>query len=377
MPKVFNWQIGREMEYPYEERRPEAQFAAIVFDLNKCIACQTCTLACKTAWTSRPGPGVHVLEQRRDQALRLLSAGLGRAPPREARPRRSGRRHGEYQGKTLFEAAPPGGARCFTAPTTRTGLYPNVGEDDCAAAVDRARTSQMPHDRWFFYLPRTCAHCTYPACLAACPRKAIYKREEDGIVLIDQTRCKGYGECVRACPYKKSMYNPYTRVSEKCIGCYPAVEEGYQPMCVELHRQDPHHGLHQPALEGARRQPDRLPGARQGTGAPVLSAARPRAQPLLLPPIHAEVTYLRQMFGPLAEQAIANYAKVQDDPVARGLLVLMGSTDRILHSFRVENETAIGFAEDGSEIVRVPVTEPLYVRAAWDEKVGAVRTNTP
>jgi Fe-S-cluster-containing dehydrogenase component len=113
-------------------------------------------------------------------------------------------------------------------------MYPNVGEDDCAGRSRDAgdHIGELPHDRWFFYLPRTCAHCTYPACLAACPRKAIYKREEDGIVLIDQARCKGYGECVRACPYKKSMYNPHTRTSEKCVGCYPAVEQGMQPQCV-------------------------------------------------------------------------------------------------------------------------------------------------
>ena len=54
MPKVYNWQIGREMDYPYEGARPKRQFA-MLFDTNKCIACQTCTVACKTTWT--PGRG--------------------------------------------------------------------------------------------------------------------------------------------------------------------------------------------------------------------------------------------------------------------------------------------------------------------------------
>ncbi|MBI4635048.1 MAG: dehydrogenase, partial [Candidatus Rokubacteria bacterium] len=54
MAKVHNWQLGREMDYPYEARRPERQFA-MIFDTNKCIACQTCTVACKTTWT--PGRG--------------------------------------------------------------------------------------------------------------------------------------------------------------------------------------------------------------------------------------------------------------------------------------------------------------------------------
>ena len=71
-------------------RARSKQFAA-VFDINKCIACQTCTLACKTTWTSGQGPGVHALEQRRDQALRLLSARLGRQAARDSSAPSSGR----------------------------------------------------------------------------------------------------------------------------------------------------------------------------------------------------------------------------------------------------------------------------------------------
>src|SRR5256885_8954162 len=90
--------------------------------------------------------------------------------------------------------------------------------------------SSLPeHETFFFYLQRICNHCTYPGCLAACPRKAIYKRPEDGIVLIDQNRCRGYKKCVEQCPYKKPMYRGTTRVSEKCIACYPRVE-GKDPL---------------------------------------------------------------------------------------------------------------------------------------------------
>ncbi|HEU5058293.1 MAG TPA: hypothetical protein VFU21_17295, partial [Kofleriaceae bacterium] len=51
---MHNWQLGRQMAYWYPEARPKRQFGA-VFDINKCIACQTCTLACKTTWTSGRG----------------------------------------------------------------------------------------------------------------------------------------------------------------------------------------------------------------------------------------------------------------------------------------------------------------------------------
>jgi|GEM_PF-5392107 len=76
MARVYNWQIGREMSYRRPENQPKKQFAA-VFDINKCIACQTCTLACKQDHLDlRQGPGVHVVEQRGVQALRFLPACL-------------------------------------------------------------------------------------------------------------------------------------------------------------------------------------------------------------------------------------------------------------------------------------------------------------
>ena len=41
------------------------------------------------------------------------------------------------------------------------------------------------------YLPRICEHCINPCCVASCPSGAMYKREEDGIVLVDQNACRG------------------------------------------------------------------------------------------------------------------------------------------------------------------------------------------
>jgi nitrate reductase beta subunit len=83
----------------------------------------------------------------------------------------------------------------------------------------------------FFYLPRMCNHCLNPACVAACPSGAIYKRGEDGIVLIDQERCRAWRSCVAACPYKKTFYNWAAGKSEKCILCFPRIESGQPPAC--------------------------------------------------------------------------------------------------------------------------------------------------
>lgn len=84
----------------------------------------------------------------------------------------------------------------------------------------------------FFYLPRICNHCLNPACVASCPSGAIYKRGEDGIVLINQKVCRAWRMCVTACPYKKSYYNWSTGKSEKCILCYPRLEAGHAPACM-------------------------------------------------------------------------------------------------------------------------------------------------
>jgi nitrate reductase beta subunit len=82
-----------------------------------------------------------------------------------------------------------------------------------------------------FYFPRICNHCLNPSCVASCPSGALYKRGEDGIVLVDQNRCRGWRSCVAACPYKKVFYNWNSGKSEKCILCYPRLETGQAPAC--------------------------------------------------------------------------------------------------------------------------------------------------
>ncbi len=77
---------------------------------------------------------------------------------------------------------------------------------------------------FMMYLPPLCEHCLNPACMASCPSGSIYKREEDGIVLIDQDKCRGWRMCVSGCPYKKIYYNWKSGKAEKCIFCYPRIE---------------------------------------------------------------------------------------------------------------------------------------------------------
>ena len=86
---------------------------------------------------------------------------------------------------------------------------------------------------FMMYLPRLCEHCLNPTCVASCPSGAIYKREEDGIVLIDQEKCRGWRMCISGCPYKKIYYNWKSGKSEKCIFCYPRIESGMPTVCSE------------------------------------------------------------------------------------------------------------------------------------------------
>lgn len=86
---------------------------------------------------------------------------------------------------------------------------------------------------FMFYLPRLCNHCLNPGCVASCPSGSIYKREEDGIVLVDQNKCRGWRMCMTGCPYKKVYYNWSSGKAEKCIFCYPRIESGCPTVCSE------------------------------------------------------------------------------------------------------------------------------------------------
>jgi DMSO reductase family type II enzyme iron-sulfur subunit len=201
---------------------------AMVMDLNKCLGCQTCTMACKKLWTDRDGteymywnnvetrPGMGYPRQ-----WDAISGGWkdGNLQPGPIPRIDDYGRPFEYDyEQRLFEGK---GKPVMPTPDPVSG--PNWDEDVGGMNGD---------DNFYFYLPRICNHCTNPACLAACPRQAIYKREEDGIVVLDQERCQGYRYCVAACPYKKIYFNEISGKSEKCIFCYPRLEKGEVNACA-------------------------------------------------------------------------------------------------------------------------------------------------
>src|SRR3990172_415522 len=164
MPKVFNWQINREMEYPYEAAPPKKQFAA-VFDINKCISCITCSMGCKNAWTSGRGQEYMYWNNVETKPyggyptawdLNILHL-LG---PQNWQ--------GEtYIGKTIFEAAierGDGRVALGYVPDDEDWVRPNLGEDEPAGMIEGGAYFTIPHPVWSFYLQRICNHCSYAGC---------------------------------------------------------------------------------------------------------------------------------------------------------------------------------------------------------------------
>lgn len=86
------------------------------------------------------------------------------------------------------------------------------------------------------FLDAMCQQCERPACVRACPvlPKALEKRPEDGVVLIDASRCTGCQECVKACPYGVMSFDPRYNRADKCTLCVERREAGLQPACVSV-----------------------------------------------------------------------------------------------------------------------------------------------
>jgi nitrate reductase / nitrite oxidoreductase, beta subunit len=252
---------------------------ASVFHLDKCIGCHTCSIACKNQWTDRkgveyawwnnvetkPGAGYPVRwedqEQYRggwkleDGKLSLRQGGRGSTLARLFHNPSLPVLQDYYEPWTydyaeLFDA-PAGTDQPTARPVSLidgkpidikagpnwdddlsgSGLYA-ANDPGLASLSQQQRDELLEVERLVhFYLPRICNHCLNAACVAACPSGAIYKRGEDGIVLVSQEKCRGWRMCVSACPYKKVYFNWATGKSEKCIMCYPRLEAGEAPAC--------------------------------------------------------------------------------------------------------------------------------------------------
>ncbi|PXX77220.1 nitrate reductase subunit beta [Rivihabitans pingtungensis] len=252
----------------------------MVLNLDKCIGCHTCSVTCKNVWTSRDGveyawfnnvetkPGIGYPKEWENQ--NKWNGGWVRRADGKLEPRQGGKLKilanifanpnlpaiDEYYEPFTYDYEHLQNApRMQTPPTARpvsvlTGKKmdkiewgPNWEDDLGGEFAQRAKDALFEgiqkemystfENTFMMYLPRLCEHCLNPTCVASCPSGSIYKREDDGIVLIDQDKCRGWRMCISGCPYKKIYYNWTSGKAEKCIFCYPRIEAGQPTVCSE------------------------------------------------------------------------------------------------------------------------------------------------
>ncbi|MFC8046031.1 nitrate reductase subunit beta [Nocardia sp. NPDC057353] len=252
---------------------------AMVMNLDKCIGCHTCSVTCKQAWTNRGGteyvwfnnvetrPGQGYPRQYQDQERwkggwtlnkrgkltlksgsrlkRLLNIFANPELPTVA----DYYEPWSYDYDNLLSSPPSDTVPVARPKSLITGEDTQVTwganwDDDLGSGPEQvgrdpllgklSEQVKLEFEQTFmFYLPRICEHCLNPSCAASCPSGAIYKRAEDGIVLVDQDKCRGWRQCVTGCPYKKIYFNHKTGKAEKCTFCYPRVEVGIPTVCSE------------------------------------------------------------------------------------------------------------------------------------------------
>ncbi len=253
---------------------------AMVLNLDKCIGCHTCSVTCKNVWTNREGveyawfnnvetkPGIGYPKDWENQDK--WNGGWVRGKSGKLKPRIGGKLKllakifsnpdlpeidDYYEPFTFDYQHLQNAPESPTVPTAQpisllTGepmenieWGPNweeiLGGEFSKRSADKnfEQIEKEIYGRFektfMLYLPRLCEHCLNPTCVAACPSGSIYKREEDGIVLVDQDKCRGWRMCVSGCPYKKVYYNWKSGKAEKCTFCYPRLESGQPTVCSE------------------------------------------------------------------------------------------------------------------------------------------------
>jgi anaerobic dimethyl sulfoxide reductase subunit B (iron-sulfur subunit) len=90
----------------------------------------------------------------------------------------------------------------------------------------------MPSGLFAYPVSTACMHCANPVCAQVCPSSAIFKREEDGVVLIDLEKCIGCRYCEWACPYGAPQYDESIGKMTKCDFCYDLLDKGEEPFCT-------------------------------------------------------------------------------------------------------------------------------------------------
>ena len=235
----------------------------MVLNLDKCIGCHTCSVTCKNVWTSREGveyawfnnvetkPGTGYPTDWENQKkwnggwARTKSGKLPNLPEIDDYYEPFTFDYDHLKSAPEMQAFPTARPRSVITGERMEKIVKGPNWEEILGGEFETRSKDYNFEgiqkeiygeyenTFMMYLPRLCEHCLNPTCVSSCPSGAIYKREEDGIVLIDQETCRGWRMCVSGCPYKKVYYNWSTGKSEKCTLCYPRIESGNPTVCSE------------------------------------------------------------------------------------------------------------------------------------------------
>ncbi|RLI83640.1 4Fe-4S dicluster domain-containing protein [Archaeoglobales archaeon] len=168
-----------------QEQETDKSYAFVV-DVNKCIGCGNCVIACKV---------------ENDVPMDLPIARTW------------------VEGYSIDE----------NVPLSKTKVQKIV--------MNTAKNPFLDKKNWRysknFLVPKLCNHCANAPCVNVCPVYARFHTKE-GVVLVDKNTCIGCKYCIVACPYGATFLNPEEKVTDKCTFCFHRITKGLKPACVEV-----------------------------------------------------------------------------------------------------------------------------------------------
>jgi nitrate reductase / nitrite oxidoreductase, beta subunit len=372
MSNVLNWQLGRDMEYPYDAAYPDRQFA-FVFNLNRCIGCQSCTMACKSTWTFSKGQEAMWWNNVETKPyggyphhwdVKLLDL-LGQANPGgqtwNGEPRDLTAPYGQFKGKTIFEVAKtnisPEGASApsVTCPPTRNGPRPidsrtiprlrrrGTRARWLSAEVNSGRSTRPGSSTW----PGSAITAVIPPASPPAPATPSTSGRRTALCWWTRNAVAATANAWRPAPTRRPIIAARPARARSASAAFPRVEGrdpqgGGVPMqtrcmaaCVGHIRL---HGLVQMNQDGTWKEDRQHPLYYLVHVAKVALPLYPQfgTEPngYYIPPRWVPLEYLRQMFGPGADAAVERYAHPDRELLA--VLQLFGKDARMCFRYEIK-----------------------------------------
>jgi len=96
--------------------------------------------------------------------------------------------------------------------------------------VTKMETGKYPSAQIHF-VSLACFHCSDAPCMNVCPKGAIFRDVDDGVIHVDENLCIGCRACAMVCPFGAPRFYPGEKM-RKCNFCVDRVTHGMEPACV-------------------------------------------------------------------------------------------------------------------------------------------------